>query len=152
MNLKLCASLVKMLQKPGTMWLVLFYDLCHSSLRMLSFLLCLGINVFWGSWTWYVTGPSPANYFCWESPLLWTWWWQKIGAKKADFSIVFSRCRIIWSDVMHVSSWVCKTTHLHYSTKFHCNRMEIGWDIGNVMYEAKWGQDVTLISVKPLTN
>ena len=29
-------------------------------------------------------------------------------------------------------------------TKFHCNKMGIGWDRGYVMYEAKYGQDATL--------
>ena len=103
-NSKICAPIVKMLLKPGTMWLflllflkntsshkelaistqqeltlkqdlwlLLFCGLCHSSLRMLSSLVCLVIKVL-GSWTWYISWPPPENKFCCESPLPGTQW------------------------------------------------------------------------------
>ena len=113
-----CPSPVRMFQKSGTMWLLLFCDLCHSSLRMLISLLCLVIKVFWGSWTWYTSGPSPENKFCCESPLPRTQWWQKIWAKKKQiFLWVFLNfflicCIIIWSD-LHMTLWACNPRCRH---------------------------------------
>ena len=112
------------------MWLLLFWDLCHTSLRMLSPLLCLIIKVFLGSWTWYISGPPHGNKFCRESPLPGTQWWQPIQAKNQTFSADFSQfslnlyCIIIWSVVMRVSSWVCTTLLPNF--------IAIGWESGGI--------------------
>ena len=115
MNLKLCASLVKMLQEPGTMWLLLFCDLCHSSLRMLGFLLSLVIQVF----EVHELGISLDHHlrtgFVVSLHSLAHSGGRNFERKKQTFSIGFSQIFLIcWTSIrsvlMHVRSWVFTIT------------------------------------------
>ena len=140
-NLKLCPLLVKILQEPGTMWLLLFCHLCHTSLRMLSPLLCLFIKVV----SVHELGIPLDHHLRPSFVVSLHSLGHSGGSEKSrlflpiflNFLLIY--CIIIWSVVMRVSSWIC-TTPL---PNFLCNRMGIAWDRGHVYY-TKQNNDRTL--------